>query len=338
MKPNLKKNFGLVTIFLITGIFFISPVNGAEIVMKVGTAVSAKSITGTTLVKFKAMAEERTKGKVKVELFPDAQLGGELEEIEKLYTGVIQGTYISVAAMSSVAPKLRFTFLPYLFPNWEAAEEFLSNQDYLRKIFGSLEEKGIIMLEPIILGEYNISTAKRPFLSVKDVSGLKIRAKENPVSIDGLKAMGASPMPMAFPEIYQALQRGTLDAISMPVQYTLTSKFYEVVKFITVSDIEFLFSGFEVNKKWWEGLPKDVRVTLASALKEAFDWERKQEKSYYDQCIFNLMKEGVFVRYLAKEEKREFRKLTEQVRDKYSKDLGMQDILKEVEMKNKDLW
>ena len=335
---SISRLFACTLIAVFVGMFFCVQVNAADITMKIGLAVSEKSLDTVACQKFKELAEKRTNGKVEIQIFPGGQLGGEVEMIEKLQTGVIQGSYISVAAVSNVSPKCRFAFLPYLFPSWEAANDFLKNSEYRKIIFGELEQKNLLMLEPIILGEYNISTSRKPFLTLEDISNVKIRSKETPVSIDGLKAIGMAPMPVAFPDLYQALQRGTLDAISMPLQYTLTSKFYEVVKFVALAEIEFLFSGLEVSKKWWEGLPGDVRSVLRAALTEAFDWQRERQKEYYNECMRGLMNEGVYIRNLTKAEKRKFHEMTRNVREKYAADLGLKSFLDEIETANKGKW
>jgi len=338
MKFNAKIIVCLSVFTVIGWIFFVSNSNSAGIVMKIGHAVAAKSATGIAMDKFKGLVEKRTDGKVTVEIFHAGALGGELEMLDKLQTGVIQGTFISGASLSTFAPKVQILFLPFLFPDWESFDETLANPEVAGEIFQSLEEKNIVMLESINLGEYNISTSKKPFLSLKDLNGLKIRSKENVVSVDGLKAIGCSPTPIAFPEIYQALQTGTIDAISMPVQYTLTSKFYEVIKFITITYIEPTPSGLEVNKKWWEGIPKDIHSIIASTANEVVGGQRKEQKKYYGNCIEELMDKGVYIRFATREEKRKLREMTKPVRDKYMKELGAEKIIKKIEEKNKDRW
>lgn len=238
------------------------------IVIKFSHVVTPDTPKGKAAEKFKALAEERTHGRVKVEVYPNSQLYKDKEELEALQLGAVQMLAPSVSKFGPLGIKEFEAFdLPYIFPSVEALRK-VSDGPIGKALFKKLEPKGIIGLGYWDNG-FSVVTANKPLRTLADFKGLKMRIQSSKVLEQTYRDLGALPQVMAFSEVYQALQTGVVDGGENTPSNIYTQKFYEVQKYLTVSDQTYIGYALIVNKKFWEGLPPDIRTALDGAAKDA---------------------------------------------------------------------
>ena len=240
----------------------------APIVIKFSHVVAPDTPKGKGAERFKQLAEERTKGRVKVELYPNSQLYKDKEELEALQLGSVQMLAPSLAKFGPLGVKEFEVFdLPFIFKD-EAAFRAVTEGPVGADLFKKLEPKGIKGLAYWDNG-FHIMSANKPLHHVADFKGLKMRIQSSKVLDAQMRALGAIPQVMAFSELYQALQSGVVDGTEGVPSNFWTQKIFEVQKHITLSNHGHLAYAVIVNKKFWDGLPADIRSTLEGAMKDA---------------------------------------------------------------------
>ncbi|MDE2048343.1 MAG: TRAP transporter substrate-binding protein [Betaproteobacteria bacterium] len=237
------------------------------IVIKFSHVVAPDTPKGKGALKFKELAEERTKGRVKVEVYPNSQLYKDKEELEALQLGSVQMLAPSLAKFGPLGVKEYEVFdLPFLFKDEQAF--YNTTQTLGQELFKKLEPKGIHGLAYWDNG-FHIMSANRPLHRVADFKGLKMRIQSSKVLEAQMRALGAIPQVMAFSELYQGLQSGVVDGTEGVPSNFYTQKIYEVQKDMTLSNHGHLAYAVIVNKKFWDGLPPDIRTVLDGAIKDA---------------------------------------------------------------------
>ncbi|WP_428422511.1 TRAP transporter substrate-binding protein [Methylibium sp.] len=240
----------------------------APIVIKFSHVVAADTPKGKGAQRFKELAEERTQGRVKVEVFPNSQLYKDKEEMEALQLGSVQMLAPSLAKFAPLGVKEFEVFdLPFIFKD-AAAFRAVTTGPVGADLFKKLEPKGVKGLAYWDNG-FHIMSANKPLHAVADFKGLKMRIQSSKVLDAQMRALGAIPQVMAFSELYQALQTGVVDGTEGVPSNFYTQKIYEVQKHMTVSNHGHLAYALIANKKFWDGLPADVRTTLEGAVKDA---------------------------------------------------------------------
>ncbi len=238
------------------------------IVIKFSHVVAPDTPKGKAAEKFKELAEARTQGRVKVEVYPNSQLYKDKEELEALQLGAVQMLAPSVSKFGPLGIKEFEVFdLPYIFPSVEALRK-VSDGPIGKALFKKLEPKGIIGLGYWDNG-FSVITSNKPLRTLDDFKGMKMRIQSSKVLEQTYRDLGALPQVMAFSEVYQALQTGVVDGGENTPSNIYTQKFHEVQKYLTVSDHTYIGYALIVNKKFWEGLPDDIRAALEGAAKDA---------------------------------------------------------------------
>jgi len=261
------------------------------IVIKFSHVVAVDTPKGKAADYFKKLAEERTKGKVKVEVYPNSQLYKDKEELEALQLGAVQMLAPSLAKFGPLGVREFEVFdLPYIFDNYEELHKVTQGpvgQSLLKK----LESKGITGLAYWDNG-FKVMSANKPLKAVSDFRGQKMRIQSSKVLDAQMRALGANPQVMAFSEVYQALQTGVVDGTENPPSNLYTQKMHEVQKFVTLSDHGYLGYAVIVNKKFWDGLPADIRTTLDGAMKDATKYANDIARKENDDAIEGVKKSG----------------------------------------------
>jgi len=240
----------------------------APIVIKFSHVVAPDTPKGKGAQRFKELAEQKTGGKVKIELYPNSQLYKDKEEMEALQLGSVQMLAPSLAKFGPLGVKEFEVFdLPYLFKDTDAFRAVTEGQ-LGADLFKKLEPKGIKGLAYWDNG-FHIMSANKPLHNVADFKGMKMRIQSSKVLDAQMRALGAIPQVMAFSELYQALQTGVVDGTEGVPSNFYTQKIFEVQKHMTLSNHGHLAYAVIVNKKFWDGLPADIRTQLEGAIKEA---------------------------------------------------------------------
>jgi len=240
----------------------------APIVIKFSHVVAVDTPKGKGSDYFKKLAEERTKGKVKVEVYPNSSLFKDGEEMEALQLGSVQMLAPSLAKFGPLGVREFEVFdLPYIFDNTEELHK-VTEGPVGTMLFKKLGSKGIVGLAYWDNG-FKVMSANKPIRVPADYKGLKMRIQSSKVLGDEIRALGAIPQVMAFSEVYQALQTGVVDGTENPPSNFYTQKMHEVQKYLVLTDHGYLGYAVIANKKFWDGLPPDIRTTLEGAMKDA---------------------------------------------------------------------
>ena len=240
----------------------------APINIKFSHVVAPDTPKGKGALRFKELAEQRTGGKVKVEVYPNSQLYKDKEEMEALQLGSVQMLAPSLSKFGPLGAKEFEVFdLPFLFKD-TASFKAVAEGKLGADLFAKLEPKGVKGLAYWDNG-FHIMSANRALHNVADFKGLKMRIQSSKVLDAQMRALGAIPQVMAFSELYQALQSGVVDGTEGTPSNFFTQKIYEVQKHMTLSNHGHLAYAAIVNKKFWDGLPADIRTTLDACMKDA---------------------------------------------------------------------
>ncbi len=238
------------------------------VVIKFSHVVTDDTPKGKGAIRFKELAEAKTKGRVKVEIYPNSQLYKDREELEALQLGAVQMLAPSVSKFGPLGVRKFEVFdLPYMFAD-ESSLERVVDGPVGTGLFKLLEPKGIVGLAYWFNGFKEFS-ANKPLKKLDDFKGLKIRIQSSKILEGEIKAFGAIPQVMAFSEVYTALQQGVVDGEENTPSNKYTQKMHEVQKHMTMSDHGVVMYAVVVNKKFWDGLPADIRKSLVEAMAES---------------------------------------------------------------------
>ncbi len=254
------------------------------IIIKFSHVVAPDTPKGRAAEKFKQLAEEKTRGRVKVEIYPNSQLYKDREELEALQLGAVQMLAPSLSKFGPMGAREFEVFdLPYLFPNRTALHRVMDGA-IGSKLFAKLDSKGVTGLAFWDNGFKQMSS-NRPLRTVADFKGQKMRIQSSKVLDAEMKALGAVPQVMAFSEVYSALQQGVVDGTENPVSNFYTQKMHEVQKHLTISNHGYLGYAVVTNKKFWDGLPADIRSALTAAMQETTAFERAIAQQENDEAL-----------------------------------------------------
>ena len=263
----------------------------APIVIKFSHVVAQHTPKGQAADYFKKLAEERTKGRVKVEVYPNSQLYKDKEEMEALQLGAVQMLAPSLAKFAPLGVKEFEVFdLPFIFDNYQELHK-VTQGPVGAKLLKKLEPKGILGLAYWDNG-FKVMSANKPIKSVNDFRGQKMRIQSSKVLDSQMRSVGAMPQVLAFSEVYQALQTGVVDGTENPPSNLYTQKMHEVQKYVTLSDHGYLGYAVIVNKKFWQGLPADVRTILEGCMKDATKYANDIAKKDNEEALAGVKKSG----------------------------------------------
>ncbi|TFW26584.1 DctP family TRAP transporter solute-binding subunit [Massilia arenosa] len=297
----------------------------APIVIKFSHVVATDTPKGQAAERFKQLAEKATNGRVKVEVYPNSQLYKDKEELEALQLGAVQMLAPSLAKFGPLGVKEFEVFdLPYIFPSKQALYN-VTEGPIGKGLLQKLEPKGITGLAYWDNG-FKIMSANKPLHVPADFKGLKMRIQSSKVLDAQMRALGANPQVLAFSEVYQALQTGVVDGTENPPSNMYTQKMHEVQKHLTVSNHGYLGYAVIVNKKWWDGLPADIRAALQKSMAEATTYEKAIAQRDNDMAMDAIRKAGKTTIYnLTDKEQAEWRKtllpVQKQMEERIGKDL-----------------
>ncbi len=240
----------------------------APIVIKFSHVVATDTPKGKAAEFFAKRAAELTKGKVKVEVYPNSQLYKDKEEMEALQLGSVQMLAPSLSKFAPLGVKEFEVFdLPFIFDDYNDLHK-VTNGPVGQKLLKKLESRGITGLSYWDNG-FKVMSANKPLKFVEDYKGVKMRIQSSKVLDAQMRSVGALPQVLAFSETYQALQTGVVDGTENPPSNLFTQKMHEVQKHVTVSNHGYLGYAVVVNKKFWDGLPADIRASLTKAMAES---------------------------------------------------------------------
>lgn len=290
----------------------------AETTIKVGHGAADTYHMHKAWVKFKELVEAESDGELRVDIFPNGQIGGDRELTESVQSGVVDMTAPVVEVMAGWDPAFSIPGLPYTFANRADALDALCG-DFGNMLLARVEDFGIKGLGWMENGIRNITSNVGPVEKPSDLEGVKLRTMQVGAHMDAFAAMGANPTPMSFNEVYSALQQGVVDAQENPLGHIYFSRFYEVQKHLTLSGHVYSTHMVLANVDFYNGLSDENRELVDSALKRAIDYQQDVIASEEQDQLKAIEAAGVTVTRLSDEEVSAFQKVTAPIRDKYFK-------------------
>lgn len=261
------------------------------IVIKFSHVVAPDTPKGKGAEKFKELGEKYTNGKVKIEVYHNSSLYKDKEELEALQLGAVQMLAPSNSKFGPIGVKEFEVFdLPYILPNIPALRK-VTNGPLGKKLLALLEPKGMIGLAYWDNGFKQMS-ANKPLRKPEDFQGLKFRIQSSKVLEAQFRALGATPQVMAFSEVYQALQTGVVDGQENTPSNMYTQKMHEVQKYISHTNHGYIGYVVVTNKKFWDGLPADIRGQLEKALVEATAFANATSQQENEEAFAEIKKSG----------------------------------------------
>jgi len=242
--------------------------------------------------KFETLVEERTEGKVDIELYPNATLGDERTLLEAMQIGAVDMGVITNGPVANFVEEMAVFELPFLFPSPEAAYEVLDGpigQELLDKL-AKVNLKGLAYAER---GFRNLTNSERAVTSPADLEGLRIRVMENPVYVDTFRELGANAIPMAWTEALTAMQQGTIDGQENPINVIHSFKLYETQEHMTLSRHTYAPAIFVMGMPAWSQLPEAAQAVLAEAAQEAAKHERRVNAEMAAEQLAALREAGM---------------------------------------------
>ena len=304
-----------------------------EYTIKVGSIVSDTHADMVAMRDvFVPQVEKESNGRIKVELYPNAQLGGDRELSESVQLGTVQIAIPASSAMAGFDNRIQVLDLPYLFTSRETAFEALDGE-LGKKIDEYLLQKGFWNLGYQENGMRHVTNNKQPIKTPADLKGLKLRTMENPMHIAYFKELGANPTPMSWGELYTALQQGVVDAEENPYAMIVDGKFNEVQKYVSETGHVFSVTLLIANKKFIEELPEDLRKIVIKAGNDYALAQRKLIAGMESKFKEDLVKSGMKANELTAADKKPLVDATKKVYAQFEGQLGKEimDIARKVQ-------
>ena len=302
----------------------------AQTVLKIGYAVAASSHYGVGSTVFCDEVEKGTQGRYKCQQFPSGALGGEREMIEAVQLGTLDVVNTSTGPVGNFVPEVKIVDIPFLFRDYDHARHVMDGpigQDILTKF----PAKGLVALAWTENGFRHMTNSKRAIVKPADAAGLKMRTMENKVHMEGYRTFGIQPTPMSFPEVFGALQQGTVDGQENPIPVILASKFSQVQKYLSLTSHVYSPALLLTSPRLMNKLSDADKKVFYEAAKKAAVAQRKKVNDDEASGIAQLEKEGMSV--VSKVDGQAFRDALKPAYAGYAKEFGADNIRKIQEVK-----
>ncbi|MBZ4688580.1 MAG: dicarboxylate transporter, DctP subunit [Clostridiales bacterium] len=333
------KKLALVALVIVLGMFLVAGCGGggestetssdegkAETInLKVGHVLAPTHPYQTGLEKFAELVAEKTDGKVKVDVFHSSQLGNEREMIEALQMGTLDMTLVSTAPLAGFSNAFLVFDLPFIFEDRESAYKVLDGE-FGTDMLNSLENSGIKGLAYWENGFRNVTNSRRPVVHPSDMEGMKIRTMENKIHMASFRTIGADPTPMAFGELFTALQQQTVDAQENPLPIIFTSNFFEVQDHLAMTGHFYAAAPLLISKQLWDSFSPEIQDAIQEAAIEARDFERQTVSDMDAELLGTLKEKGMQVTEV---DKKEWREAMKPVYDEFEAEIGA-DVIQKV--------
>ena len=289
--------------------------------IRFGYGLSENSNQGRAVNFFADQVAKLSDGKLKVHGFGDARLGNDIQMQNALIGGAQEMMVGSTATLVGVIKDFGVYDLPFIFSSDKVADAVLDGP-FGRKLMDQLKAKGLVALVYWENGFRDLTNNKRPIEKLSDFDGIKLRVMQNPVYIDMFDAFGANAVPMAYSELFTAMQTGAVDGQENPVTTIDSAKFYEVQKYLTIS--HHVYSPWIVlaSKAWWDKLTPDEQKVLQEAAVASRDFERKDSRAATAKSLEFLKSKGMQVNTLSSDVLAQLREKVKPAEDKFAADGG----------------
>ncbi len=266
--------------------------------IRFGYGLNEQSNQGRAVKLFAEQVEKASGGKMRVRAIGAAALGPDTQMQQALIGGAQEMMVGSTATLVGISKEMALWDTPFLFNSAKEADALLDGP-IGEKVKAKLQDKGLVGLVYWENGFRNLTNSKRPINRMEDLNGIKLRVMQNNVFLDSFKTLGTNAVPMAFSELFGALETGTVDGQENPFNTILSSKFYEVQKYLTVTNHVYSPWIVLVSKKWWDGLSAAEQKVLIEAGKASRDFQRQDTRKEAAGAVAELKKKGMQVNELS---------------------------------------
>jgi TRAP-type transport system periplasmic protein len=271
--------------------------------------------------KFAELVTAKSGGKMKVNLFFGATLGSDQAITSSIQGGTVEMSVMNSGILASLAKELAIFDFPFLFAN-EKESDAIVDGPVGKKMHKLLEEKGVVGLAFWELGYRQMTNSKRALNKVEDIDGLKLRVIPNPINVDWVKALGANPTPMPFPEVYGGLEQKAIDGQENPIAVIAANKFWEVQKFMALTNHQYNPQSVIFSKKVWDTYSAAEKKVVEDSALEATKFQREQSRAAVAANLELLKKNGMTVTEFPPAEVAKLREKMKPVIAKYSASVG----------------
>ena len=292
----------LTLVMALTMIFALTDVSASAddaIVLKIGVSTADTDPRNIAANDFAKEIEEKTNGAVKAEVYPSGQLGGDGQLVESLAVndGTVDIVITDASNFGTIVPDMNISGLPFLFADFDAAFAFMEGDIEAAAEAELLELTDVHVLTHYSNGFRRVPNSKGPVETPDDMKGMRIRTPENQVIMATMSALGANPQPLAFSELYQALQQKTYDAQENPIPIIYNNKLYEVQDYLSVTN--HIYSGlcFAISGSAWDKLTAEQQEIVTAAAKTSGEWQSETIRQQTDDLVANLEEEGMKVNF-----------------------------------------
>jgi tripartite ATP-independent transporter DctP family solute receptor len=244
--------------------------------------------------KFAEIVQAKSGGKIKVNLFPGGVLGSDQANVSALQGGSVEMLSLNSGILASQVKDFGVFDFPFLFASEKEADAVVDGP-FGKKMHAKLQEKGIVGLAYYELGFRSITNSKRAINKVADIDGLKLRVIPNPINVDWVKALGANPTPLPFPEVYAAMEQKAIDGQENPITVINANKFYEVQKFVALTNHQYNPQSVIMSKKFWDSLSAADQTIVQDALTESVKVQRAAARGQVAGALANMKTNGMSV-------------------------------------------
>ncbi len=265
-----------------------------KVVLKLGTETAASHPETKGSQKLADIVKEKSKGTLEIQVFDSAKIGSMKERTEGMRLGTVDISTSSVGFLASYIPVLGVFDLPYIYK--DKAHEFrVFDGEIGKEIDKKMQEKGFRVVCYFDMGSRQITNNKQPINTLADIKGMKIRVPQTEASIEGFKALGAAPTPMAFSEVYMALQQKVVDGQENPLSVVVSAKFNEVQKYMSLTNHQLFIQVLSISEKTWKKLSPEHQKILMEAAKEAQAYEREIAAKEENELVKTLKDKGMTI-------------------------------------------
>jgi len=290
--------------------------------IRFGYGLNEQSNQGRAVKLFAEQVEKASGGKMKVRAIGAAALGPDTQMQQALIGGAQEMMVGSTATLVGITKEMALWDTPFLINNGKEADALLDGP-VGQKVIAKLPEKGLVGLVYWENGFRNLTNSKRPVTKLEDLDGIKLRVMQNNVFLDSFKTLGANAVPMPFSELFSALETKTVDGQENPFNTILSSKFFEVQKYLSVTNHVYSPWIVLVSKKWWDGLSKDEQKVLMDAAQVSRDFERKDTREEAGKALADLKAKGMQINELSPAESARMRDKLTRVNASIAANVGM---------------
>jgi tripartite ATP-independent transporter DctP family solute receptor len=293
--------------------------------IRVSNGINEDHPVGNGVAKMKACMAEKSGGKMKIQAFWGGALGGDLQATQALRAGTQEMVITSSSPLVGIMPELGVFDLPFLFTNEKEADAVLDGA-FGKYISDKLPGFGVVNLSYWENGFRNLTNSKRAVSKAEELTGLKVRVMQNNIFLDSFKSMGANATPMAFGEVFAALETHAIDGQENPLVTIDTSKMYEVQKYLTMTRHAYTPFLMLYSKKLWDQLSAEEQTILTDCSIVGRDEERRVARELNDKSLANLKKQGMQVSEVAPDELAKMREATAAVYQRHEATIGKETI------------